>query len=156
MANIDFPTSPVSGDTYVFNNSTYRYNGYAWLLNAKNVGGAFGIVIDNTPNVITTGFKGSVTMPYDGTISSWTIIGDQTGSTVVDIYKTTYAGYPGTAANSITGGNDITLTNQSKNTSSTLTGWTVSFSAGDIMQWNVDSVTTLNKITITVLTNRTQ
>jgi len=112
-------------------------------------------VIENTPNVITTGFKGSVTMPYNGTITSWTIIGDQTGSTAVDIYKTTYAVYPGSVANSITGGNDITLTNQSKNTNSTLTGWSTSFSAGDIMQFNVDSVSTLNKITITLLTTKT-
>jgi hypothetical protein len=155
MANIDFPTSPVSGDTYVFNNTTYRYNGYAWLIGARNVGGAFGCVIDNTPNTYTTGFKTSVVMPYDGTISSWTIIGDQTGSTSVDIWKTTYASYPSDVTTSITGGNYITLINQLKNTDSALTGWTKNFSNGDIYQFYVNSVSALDKITINILTNRT-
>ena len=155
MANIDFPTSPASGDTYVFNNTTYRYNGYAWLLSAKNVGGSFGCVVDNTPNVYTTGLKTSVIMPYDGSIVSWTIIGDQSGTTVVDLWKTNYAGYPSDVSTSVTGGNYIKLTNQTKNTDSALTGWTKNFSNGDIYQFNVNSVTSLNKILINIITNRT-
>lgn len=160
MANINFPTSPAPGDTYSFNNSIWVYNGSAWvstlsvtIANAKL--GNFGCVVDNTPAVITTGVKAYISMPYDGTITSWTILGDQTGTCVVDVWKTTYAGYPGSVANSITGGSYITLTSASKNTSSSLGTWTTSFTAGDIFVFNINSISTLNKITIIVNVSKT-
>lgn len=31
MSIINFPTSPVSGQTYIFNGTTWTYNGYAWI-----------------------------------------------------------------------------------------------------------------------------
>lgn len=151
-----FTDTFVTGGTYstglirFTNNSGGTFN-VTGLTNTTNINfGSTGIVVDNTPNPITTGFKGSVTIPYSGTIVSWTILADQTGTVQLDIWNTTYAGYPGSAANSITGGNYITLTSQSKNTSSTLTGWTTTVSPGDILQWNVNSASTVNKITVTL------
>ena len=31
MPNIDFPSSPYNGQTYVFNGNTWTYNGVAWV-----------------------------------------------------------------------------------------------------------------------------
>lgn len=160
MANIDFPISPAPGDTYSFNNSIWVYNGSAWvstlsvtIANAKL--GNFGCVVDNTPNPITTGVKSYIAIPYSGSITSWSIFGDQSGTCVIDVWKTTYAGYPGSVANTITGGSYITLTSTTKNTSSSLGSWTTTFSAGDIFVFNVNSTSVLNKITIIINVSKT-
>src|SRR5262245_18801188 len=75
------------------------------------------------------------------TIVGWTLLADQSGSLVVDIWKDTYANYPPTGADSITASAKPTISTATKAQSGTLTGWTTSVSAGDVLRFNVDSVT---------------
>ena len=84
------------------------------------------------------------------TINSWTIIADQSGSIVIDIWKTSYSGAPPTISNTITGSALPTITSAAKNQSSTLSGWTTSVSAGDVIRFNVNSVTTITKVTLSI------
>ena len=49
--------------------------------------GSYGITIDGSGSVITTGIKGYLIIPYGYTITGWSIIGDTTGSIVFDIWK---------------------------------------------------------------------
>jgi len=112
--------------------------------------GSFGITIDGGGADITTGVKGYVSIPYSGTITDWVIIGDASGSCVVDIWKTTYASFPPLVGDSITGSEKPTLSSSSINTDNDLTTWTTSVTAGDIIGFNVDSVSGLTRLNLAI------
>jgi hypothetical protein len=116
---------------------------------------AVGIVIDGGGAVLTTGVKGDVRVPFACTILDWTLLADQSGSVVVDIWKDTYANYPPVVGDSITAAAKPTITTATKNTSSTLTGWTTAIAAGDTIRFNVDSVTTIQRVSLILTVRRT-
>lgn len=111
---------------------------------------ALAFVIDGGGSAITTGIKGDVQVPFAGTITAVTLLADQSGSIVVDIWKDTYANFPPTDADSITASAPPTITTATKNTDSTLTDWTTSITAGDILRFNVDSdpATDITRVTL--------
>lgn len=102
-----------------------------------------------------SGDQGDLTIPFACTITEWTLLADVSGSAVVDIWKDTYANYPPTVADTITGSAKPTITAATKGQSSTLTGWTTTISAGDTLRFNVDSVTTIARITLSLKVKRT-
>jgi hypothetical protein len=117
---------------------------------SQTAAGSFGITVDGGGSVIPTGLRGFVVIPYSGTITEWTIIADQSGSAVVDIWKSTYAGAPPTIANTITASAKPTLTASQKAQSSTLTGWTTSVTTGDVIGFNVDSASTVTRLNLSI------
>jgi hypothetical protein len=117
--------------------------------------GSFGITIDGGGTAITTGLKGYVTVPYNCTIQSWSIVSDISGSIVVDLWKDTYDNYPPTIADTITGTEKPTLISSAKNQDLTLTSWTTSVVAGDIIAFYVNSASTLTRVNLTINTLRT-
>jgi hypothetical protein len=108
-------------------------------------------VIDGGGSAITTGVKGDIEMPCAGTITRVTLLADATGSIVVDIWKDTYANYPPTVTNTITASAKPTISSALKYQDSTLTGWTKTFAAGDILRLNVDSATTVKRVLVSLL-----
>lgn len=114
--------------------------------------GAIGIVIDGGGSVITTGIKGDVYCPYAATITAVTMLADQSGSIVVDIWKDVFANYPPTVADTIintgAGGTKPTITTATNSQDTTLAHWTTSISAGDTIRFNVDSVTSITRLTL--------
>ena len=114
-----------------------------------------GFLIDGGGSAITTGIKGDLQIPFNSTITSWSLMADQSGSAVVDIWKDTFANYPPTVADTITGSAKPTLTSQTSATSSTLTGWTTSITAGDTLRFNIDSSTTITRLTLSLNLTRT-
>jgi hypothetical protein len=115
----------------------------------------FGITIDGGGSAITTGVKGYVTVPYTGTISRWDILADQSGSIVIDVWKDTYANFPPTVADTIAGSEKPTLSSAQKNQDTSLSSWTTSVTAGDVIGFNVDSATTVTRVTLTVKVDAT-
>ena len=107
-------------------------------------------IIDGGGSAITTGVKGYLEIPFACTIDRVTMLADQSGSIVVDIWKDTYANYPPVDADSITASAVPTITTATKSQDATLTGWTTSITAGDILGFNVDSATTVTKVTISL------
>lgn len=105
--------------------------------------------------VISTGVQGYVRVPFDCRITGVTLLADIAGDIVVDIWKDTYANYPPTVADTITAAAKPTLSGVIKSQDTTLTGWTTTVSEGDILGFNVDSVATLNKVTVALHVNRT-
>lgn len=103
------------------------------------------IVLDGSGSVIGTGIKLDLPVPYNGTITGWDIYSDTSGSIVVDLWKDTYANYPPTLADTITGANKPTLSSATKNTASGLS-WAVT--QGDVIRVNVDSATTVTRVLI--------
>lgn len=136
-----------------------RYGTPALMLAYIKTGmtGAISVVIDGGGSTITTGIKGDVIVPYGCTITSYTAVADQSGSIVVDIWKDTYANFPPTDADSITASAPVTLSSATKATDSTLTGWGTgkNITAGDILRFNVDSVTSITRLTISIAVTRT-
>lgn len=110
---------------------------------------AIGYVFDGQDNTIVTGVAGTgLQVQFGCTINSVTLLANQTGSIVIDIWKDTYANYPPTVADSICASAKPTITSSNKSTDSTLTGWTTTINSGDVLYFNVDSC---NAITNCVL-----
>jgi hypothetical protein len=105
-------------------------------------------VIDGGGAAITTGVKGFIPIDFNCTINQVTLLADQTGSIVIDVWKDTYANFPPTDADTITASAVPTISAATKSQNSTLTGWTTAITAGDILGFNVDSVTSITKATI--------
>lgn len=114
----------------------------------------FSFVIDGGGSTITTGVKGYVEVPYDCVITAVRLFADQSGSIVIDVWKDTYANYPPVDADSITASAPPTISSATKSQDTTLTGWTTSVSAGDVLGFNVDSVTSIQRVTISFRVTR--
>lgn len=117
--------------------------------------GSIEFIMDGGGAVITTGVKGFIELPFAGTFTGWTIIGDQSGSIVVDVWKDTYANAPPTVADTITGTEKPTLASAQKNQDNALSSWTTTFAQGDILGFNVDSATTVQRVLVSLRYNRT-
>ena len=113
-----------------------------------------GLRIDNGANVIPTGVNGNLVVPFACTITQWTLLANESGSIVIDIWKDSYANYPPVVGDSITASAKPTISSATKGQSSTLTGWTTSFLAGDILRFNVDSVTSIKAVDINLVVLR--
>ena len=124
-------------------------------LSSASVTDAIEFVIDGGGSAITTGVKGYIEIPYACTITQATLLAEQSGSIVVDIWKDTYANYPPVNADSITASAPPTISAATKSQDGTLTGWTTSVSAGDILGFNVDSASTVELVTISLKVTRT-
>jgi hypothetical protein len=113
-------------------------------------------IIDGGGSAITTGIKGDIFFDYACTINQVTVLADQSGSIVVDIWEDTYANYPPVDADSITASAPPTLSSASKSQDSTLTGWsTTAIVNGSVLRFNVDSITTCTRVLIALKVTRT-
>jgi len=112
-------------------------------------------IIDGGGSAITTGIKGALEIPFACTINRVTLLADQSGSIVIDIWKQAYADYPPENANSIVSAAPPTITTAEKSQDSTLTGWTTAIAAGDCLMFNVDSITTCTWVTLSLKVTKT-
>lgn len=122
---------------------------------AIDLPGEIVVVIDGGGSVITTGVKGYLAVPFDGTITQATQLADQSGSIVVNVWKCTYAQFDAGSTHplvgdKITASAPPTISTATKSQDSTLTGWTTTFAAGDVFAFNVDSVTTIQRVTLSL------
>jgi len=191
---------------------------------ATNTNISITYVMDGGGVVLTTGVKGDLYIPFKCTISSYTLLADQSGSVVVDIWKNTYGNYPPTVSNNITGsaaftgsvattttltvaasptptgtivlgqtlsggvtpgttitsygsgsggagtygitGNSVatvssqamttagagapTISSAIKAQSSTLTGWVTTINAGDTLRFNINSITNITRVSLSL------
>lgn len=115
-----------------------------------------GWIIDGGGSTITTGVKGDLgPIPFNCTILEATLLADVSGSIVVNVWKDTYANFPPTVADKITASAPPTISSADKSTDSTLTGWTTTIDAGDILRFNVDSVSTIGRCVLVLKVRRT-
>lgn len=116
--------------------------------------GCFGITIDGGGSAITTGVKGYIQIPYDCTITGWTVLLDQSGSIVVDVWKDTLANYPPTVIDSIAGTEKPTVTLSTYDQDLSLTSWTTAVTSGDVIAFNVDSASVVTRATVQIFATR--
>lgn len=109
---------------------------------------AVGVTFDGGGSALVVNSKADIRVPYAGTITAVTMLADQSGSAVVDIWKDTYANYPPTAADSITAAAKPTISADDQSVDTTLTGWTTAITANDCLRFNVDSCSTITRLTL--------
>lgn len=107
------------------------------------------ISIDGGGSVITTGAKGQISIPAACTITGWNLTADQSGSCVVDVLRSTYSGFPTTA--SLASTDKPTLSSVQKNQNLAVSVWTTSLAAGDQLQFNVNSATTVTRVNLNLI-----
>jgi hypothetical protein len=117
----------------------------------QGINRSFGVSFDGMGSVILVNSQTTLTIPYNMIIQSWVLLSDVTGSTVIDIWKDTYANYPPTSGDSITASEKPNISAGTKNQSSTLTGWNAIVNSGDIIRFNVDSCTGMTKVQLTII-----
>jgi len=105
-------------------------------------------VIDGGGAALTTGSKGFIEVPFACTVQQVTLLADQSGSVVIDIKKSTFSGFPTTS--SIVASAPPTISSAQKSQDATLTGWTTTISAGDILEYSVSSASTITRVTISL------
>ena len=152
--------APASG-IYVAGDFTIDQSGSVWICTAAGSPGTWAkagsspgspltrnleVVIDGGGSVLTTGIAGDIFIDFACTIKKVTMLADQSGSIVVDIWKAAYGSYPPTVANTITASDIPTISTATKSQDSTLTGWTTSISAGDCLRFNINSVTSIKRV----------
>ena len=111
-----------------------------------------GLVIDGGGIVPTVGWKAYRYIPYAATITGWTMLANASGSAQLTIKKCTYAAFPTTV--SIVAAAPPRLTSAQKAHSSSLTGWTTAIDAGDILEFDLDSISTCTWLTLDLTLNR--
>lgn len=110
-------------------------------------------VVDGGGSPITTGLKGYIYVPFACTITEADLLADQAGSIVVNVWKCAYSAFDAgathpVAADKITASAPPTISSAVKAQDGTLTGWTASISAGDVLAFNVDSISTIQRVTL--------
>ena len=107
-----------------------------------------GIVIDGGGAEIADGIAGDIYIPFACTIIAATLLADQTGSIVIDVWEDVLANYPPDDGDSITAAAPPTISSSTNSQDTTLTGWDVSVPAGSTMRFNVDSCTDIERVVL--------
>jgi hypothetical protein len=111
-------------------------------------------VMDGGGVPVAPGVRGYLVAPYAGALNAWTLLADQNCNCRLDIWKAPFANYPPTIANSIVASAPPALTADNAAQSSTLTGWTTTFSAGDILAFAVTSNDVAQRLTLSLTGTR--
>jgi len=113
-------------------------------------------IIDGGGEAIAIGEKGHLRIPFACTLNRVTMLADQDGAIVVDIWKWDYANFPPTNTQTITSATPPTIAATGKKSEdSTLSSWTVAIAADDILAFNVDSCATIQRVTISLKVTKT-
>lgn len=151
----------VNGTYYAFlldnNNTWHELNSTTITTGGGGGGGGTGptteignIVFEfgDKQNPLISGVEsGLFEIDFAVTLQQATIVGDVSGSAVVDILMAPSSGSPFT---SICGSNKPTLSSQSIERDSVLSTWTVTIPAGSILVAILNSVTTCKKVTVSL------
>jgi len=109
--------------------------------------------IDGGGSAITTGIKGVLIVPFACTITAWNVVADASGSINVDVNRSAWNVTPSYASIAASAHPALTTAIAAENT--TLTGWTTTLAAQDILQFEVDSATTVKVVTVLLKVKRT-
>ena len=124
-------------------------------MNPAVLAAALPFIIDGGGATITVGIKGDLVVPFACTITGWYLLADQSGSVVIDIWKDSYANFPPVVGDSICDGNEPVISGANKARDLDVANWTgEALLAGDILRFNVDSVATIQRVTLVLMVTR--
>ena len=108
-------------------------------------------IVDSGSSDMNTGLKGSLTLDVTGTIEHVQIVSDQVGSVQVEIKKSDYSSFPTTS--SITNNQYVSISNGQIVRDDTLNNWDNIIRSGDILQFEVISVSNIRRFLISLKLN---
>lgn len=117
-------------------------------MNARFV--TIGATFDGLGSVITPGTVCYVVMPHTCTLSAWTLVSDQTGSMVVDVWKVAYGSFPPLVANTIVGADPPTITASRTGQNQAISAWTMAVTANDAFAFSVTSCSSITRATLSL------
>jgi hypothetical protein len=129
----------------LLSNGTVVYWGNATAALSSNV--TINFVIDGGGSAITPGIKGDVEIPYDATLTGYTLLSDQAGTISIDLWANTFTNYPPTVTDSITNSAPMILTSEIAITND-IPPWSKSFTGREIVRFNVDSNSLCKRVTV--------
>ena len=151
LATDNLGNMTISGSSITYpGNSAVFLNGTGVFSTPSRTTAIF-YTIDGSGVAIGTGAKGQLNIPVNCTVTGWVLTADVAGAAVVDILRSTYGAFPTTV--SIAGSDKPTLTATTQNNENLgpLSGWTsTALHAGDQLQFNVNSATTVTRLNITL------
>jgi hypothetical protein len=115
-------------------------------------GSVLGCTFNGGGSALTSALSTFIEIPYDCTINSWSLLADTSGDVSVDIRTGSFSGYP--TVSSIVASAPPTLSSAQKASSSTLTGWTTSLNAGDVIVFYLSSVSTITQLAVQLQVTR--
>lgn len=104
-------------------------------------------VVDSGSHDMLAGNKGNITIDVTGIIESFTILSDQVGDLNLNIKKSNYTDFP--TYTSILPSN-LSLSNTQKYRDDNLIGWDKTITAGDILSFDVVSVSGIRRFLISL------
>lgn len=100
-------------------------------ISANQATSSLGVTLDGQGGIVTTGSKGFVTIPYSCTITNWYVSADVSGTIQFDIKR---------SGTSIVGAGNKPALSSAISGNAAAASWTsVTVTAGDILEWVVDS-----------------
>lgn len=116
-------------------------------------------IIDGSGSALTTGVKGFVALPFDATLTKYTLLSSDAAATagdiVLDIRKVAYSSYPPGASHSIVAAAPPTLSATNKTEDTGLVGWDKALYTDDVLGFSITSVSTLTRVTLTLHLTKT-
>lgn len=116
------------------------------------------VIFDGGDSVLSTGIQLDIVVPFDCVINSVELLAAQTGSIVFDIWKNIYANFPPTNIDTIintgAGGIKPGISNDVKSQPS-INNWSTSLSIGDVLRFNIDSISSIKKCNLILSVTRT-
>lgn len=102
----------------------------------------------------TAGTKGYLVVPYNAIITGWFIMANTTGSCVWDVKKASSISGIGSTT-SIVASAPPTLSGTQAASSTTLTGWTTTITAGTLLEFDITSASGVTRVTLELQLKRT-
>lgn len=118
--------------------------------------GSCGVTFDGGGQVIQTK-TAYVQVPYNGTLTSWTLVADVSGSCTITVFKDTYANFPPTTTADDVYVTAPSLSSQQKNQNLTPTyiGSQATVTAGDYIGFTISAITTITWANLTIQITKT-
>jgi len=111
------------------------------------------VIIDGAGMAIVAGLKGYLFVDFACTVNQWTVVGDETGSIVIDIWACTYAQFDSGATHPVVGdsiaGSGLPTLASATKAQAAPTGWgTTTLAAGTVLGIYVASCTSIKRVTL--------
>jgi hypothetical protein len=113
------------------------------------------LTVDGNGGVPAVGICGDLYVPFDCTITQAVIQSTQAGSIVIDVWAAPFVvNTPPSPTDSIVAGAPPTLSNAQSSIDTTLTGWATDIPAGTAMRFNIDSIDSVTRFTLSLVATR--
>jgi hypothetical protein len=119
--------------------------------------GSCGVTFDGQGGTISNGKTAYVQIPYNGTLTGWTLVSNASGSCTVTVFKDTYANFPPLTPsdNIYTVQPALSSQQRNQNLTPTYVGSQSTVTAGDYIGFTISGVLTVSWVNLTLTINKT-